>query len=70
MICLTLRAVHLEAAHDLSAESLLNCLFRFIAQRDKPDLIESDYGTIFVKTNNHLQEQIKFRSPKVEESMS
>ena len=59
MTCLTTREVHLEVEQDLSAEAMLNCLFRFIARKDHSDLIISDNRKNFMGTNNHLKEQMK-----------
>ena len=45
--CLTIRAVHLEIAMDLSAKEFLNCLRRFIARRGLPEKITSDNAPSF-----------------------
>ena len=70
MTFLTTRAVHFEVVQDFSTKSKLNCLFRFIARRGKPDLINSDNGRKFVGKNNHLQEKTELWLPKTEESMA
>ena len=49
MTCLTRRAVHIEVVHGLSTESRLNAMFRFIAQRDKLDLMVSNNGKILLE---------------------
>ena len=59
MTCLTVRAVRLEVEQDLSAEAMLNCLFRFIARKNHCNLIISDNRKNFMGTNNHLKEQMK-----------
>ena len=45
--CLKTRAIHLELARDLSTDSFINVLHRFIARRGPPRLILSDNGTNF-----------------------
>lgn len=47
-ICFTVKAVHLELVTDLTKESYLAALNRFIARRGKPSHIYSDNGTNFV----------------------
>ncbi|XP_072379426.1 uncharacterized protein [Diabrotica undecimpunctata] len=51
---LATKAVHLEAVSDLTTDSSLACLKRFIARRGIPSIIDSDNGTNFVGANNHL----------------
>ena len=57
--CLTMRAVHLEISHSLTADSFLNSLRRFIARRGKPAEIFSDNGTNFVGANRVLRESLQ-----------
>ena len=45
--CMTIRAIHLEIAYDLSANQFINCLRRFIAIYGCPTNITSDNGTNF-----------------------
>ena len=45
--CFVVRAVHLEICEDLSTESFLLALRRFIARRGQPKQIHSDNGTNF-----------------------
>lgn len=54
--CLTIRAVHLELVHSLSADSAIMALRRFFARRGIPDTIFSDNGTAFVGANRILKE--------------
>ena len=46
--CLTMRAVHLEIAADLSTDAFILALNRFISTRGKVNIIRSDNGTNFV----------------------
>ncbi|KXJ74441.1 hypothetical protein RP20_CCG013663 [Aedes albopictus] len=57
--CLTIRAVHLEIAHSLSADSCIMALRTFMARRGVPIQIYSDRGTNFVATNKELRESLK-----------
>ena len=45
--CCVTRAVHLEVVTDLSSQSFLKCLTRFISRRGLPSRIVSDNGTTF-----------------------
>ena len=45
--CLRYRAVHIEIANDLSTESFINAVLRFVARRGPPSVIYSDNGTNF-----------------------
>ncbi|XP_053699113.1 uncharacterized protein LOC128746088 [Sabethes cyaneus] len=57
--CLTIRAVHVEVAHDLSTESCIDAIRRFVCRRGAPLEIHSDNGRNFCGANNVLREQIK-----------
>jgi len=57
--CLTTRAVHLEVAGDMSTDSFLLTLRRFIARRGKPQTIYSDNGTNFVGAEVELKKALK-----------
>lgn len=46
--CLTVRAVHMEVAKDLSSDATILCLSNFIHRRGVPVRIRSDRGTNFV----------------------
>ncbi|KAF6202361.1 hypothetical protein GE061_004760 [Apolygus lucorum] len=54
-VCLATKAVHLEAVLDLSTDSFMQCLERFMARRGVPAVIWSDNGTNFVGANNLLR---------------
>ncbi|XP_062533722.1 uncharacterized protein LOC134202737 [Armigeres subalbatus] len=47
--CLTIRAVHIEVAHNLTTDSCVKCIRRFICRRGAPAEIYSDNGTNFVE---------------------
>ena len=67
---MTVKAVHLELVSDLSAESFIACLRRFVARRGKPSSIRSDHGTNFVGANRVLKELYAFLlSKKTEEAI-
>ena len=57
--CLTVRAVHLELANDLSTDSFILASRRFCARRGNPKLFWTDNGTNFIGANNELKEAIK-----------
>ena len=57
--CLAMRAVHIEVAHSLDAESFLNAFSRFTARRGLPKAIYSDNGTNFVAGNRILKEEFE-----------
>ena len=70
-VSLTVKAVHLEAVSDLTAEAFVACLRRFVARRGKPESIWSDHGTNFVGANNILKDLYTFlRQPSTEESVT
>ena len=56
--CLSMRAVHIEIANFLTADSFINALCRFIARKGKPDHIYSDNGSNFVGANRILRESL------------
>lgn len=54
--CMTTRAVHLEVAHSLSAESCIMCVRMFCARRDVvPVEMRSDCGTNFIATAKEMR---------------
>ena len=57
--CLTMRAVHIEIANSLTADSFINALRRFTARRGKPNCIFSDNGTNFVGAGRILRESLE-----------
>ncbi|CAK1600575.1 unnamed protein product [Parnassius mnemosyne] len=59
-VCLSTKAVHLEAVSALTTEAFLAALQRFISRRGTPVLIRSDCGTNYVGSRNHLIEVQNF----------
>ena len=45
--CLTIRAVHIEVAHDLTSDSFIEAFTRFVSRRGAPIEVFSDNGTNF-----------------------
>ncbi|XP_053692417.1 uncharacterized protein LOC128740870 [Sabethes cyaneus] len=60
--CMTVRAIHLEVVHNLSTESFVMAVRRFIARRGAPAEFFSDNGTCFGGANKQLQNEIQSRS--------
>ena len=54
--CLTTRGIHIEIAHSLDTDSMLNALRRFICIRGCLEQLRSDRGTNFVRANKELNE--------------
>ena len=62
-ICLSSKAIHMELVGDLTTQSFLGALTRFISRRGKPSEMWSDNGTNLAGTRNELkrlQEEAKF----------
>lgn len=57
--CLTLRAVHIEVADSLDADSCINAIRRFICRRGQVTIMRSDNGTNFVAAERELREAIQ-----------
>ena len=57
--CLTTRAVHIEIAHSLDTDSMINALRRFISVRGYPEQIRSDQGSNFTRADKELKEAIE-----------
>ncbi|XP_062714353.1 uncharacterized protein LOC134291085 [Aedes albopictus] len=57
--CLVVRAIHLEIAFDLSTDSCIMAIKRFVRKRGSPLEIFSDNGTNFVGASRQLKEQIQ-----------
>ena len=55
-ICLTTKAVHVELVMDLSTDSFVAALKRFVSRRGRPAVIMTDNGTNFVSARRQLEE--------------
>lgn len=55
--CLVCRAIHLEVAQSLSAESCIAAIRRFVARRGLPQYILSDNGTNFIGARKQLRKR-------------
>ncbi|UYV64450.1 hypothetical protein LAZ67_3000767, partial [Cordylochernes scorpioides] len=58
-VCFTTKAIHLEVSSDLTAETFLAALKRFISRRGRPTDIYSDNATNFKGASNILKERWK-----------
>lgn len=54
-ICFVVKAIHLEIALDMTSQSFIACLKRFIYRRGKPHTLWSDNGSNFVGAKNELK---------------
>ena len=61
--CLSTRALHLKIAGDLSTDSFILSLRRFLARRGTVKVIRSDNGTNFVGASTVLKQSIKALDP-------
>lgn len=57
--CMTSRAVHLEMACSLTADSCINAIRRFLCRRGQAQHIRSDNGTNLVGAERELREALK-----------
>lgn len=55
-VCMVVKAIHIETVSDLSTETFLGALKRFIARRGKPIAIYCDNATNFKGAKNELNE--------------
>ncbi|XP_031333913.1 uncharacterized protein LOC116163925 [Photinus pyralis] len=69
-VCLCTKAIHLDVVSDLSSETFLNCLKRFISRRGKPLNMFSDNGTNFVGANKILKEFLQSISTSIINTMA
>ena len=64
--CLAMRAVHIEVAHSLNTDSMINALRRFVSLRGYPERIRSDCGTNFTAAEKELNASIaKWNQEKI-----
>ena len=57
--CMTVRAVHLEVLHSLSADSFISALRRFVSRRINVAHLHSDNGSNFTGADRILRESIR-----------
>jgi len=57
--CLNSRAVHIEVCNDLSTDSFILALRRFMGRRGNVRIMRSDNGTDFVGAKNELDKSLK-----------
>ena len=57
--CLTMRALHIEIFHLLSAGSMINAIRRFISVQGCPKEIPSDNGTNFARADKELRNAVE-----------
>lgn len=72
-VCFATKALHLEPVTDLTTESFISTLRRFIARREKPTHIYSDNGSNYVGASSKLRELgtfLKQHSSKITDSAS
>lgn len=67
-VCFVTKAVHIELVGDLTKESFLNCLKRFIARRGLCKVLYSDNGTNFIGSSNDLKRVILWVRENVEDT--
>lgn len=53
--CLSMRAIHIETLNDMTSDSFINALRRFISIRGPMQLLRCDRGTNFVGASNELE---------------
>ncbi|XP_059224007.1 uncharacterized protein LOC131997304 [Stomoxys calcitrans] len=58
-VCLSTRAVHLEACSELTTEAFLSTFNRFVGRRGFPNKMFSDNGTNFVGASRSLAKEFK-----------
>lgn len=65
-MCMTTRAIHLEAVSSLNVETFLMALSRFVDERGAPEIIRCDNGTNFVGANNELRRLVELNRGEVQ----
>lgn len=61
-ICMTTKAIHLEAVTELTSEAFIATFRRFVSRRGKPKRVYSDNGTNFVGANKEIKQLNEFLS--------
>ena len=56
--CMSVRAVHMEVARDMTAEQFLHCFRRFTSRRGTPQMMYSDNAPHFKLVNKTLEQAI------------
>ena len=56
--CLTVRPIHVEVAHSLNTDTMINALRRFINLQGYPKEIGSDCGSNFTKADKELKDAV------------
>ncbi|XP_059222203.1 uncharacterized protein LOC131996641 [Stomoxys calcitrans] len=69
-VCLSTRAIHLEACSDLSTEAFLSTFNRFVGRRGFPKKVFSDNGTNFIGASRSLLREYKEFLRKAEKSVA
>ncbi|XP_059223988.1 uncharacterized protein LOC131997292 [Stomoxys calcitrans] len=69
-VCLSTRAIHLEACSDLSTEAFLSTFNRFVGRRGFPNKMFSDNGTNFVGASRSIAQEFKNFLKTVHKSVS
>ena len=68
--CMVTRAVHIEVAHYMTADSFLMAFHRFVARREKPSVVYSDKGSNFTAAEKELREEVEaINTERVEQDM-
>ena len=62
--CLTTQAVHIEIAHYLDTDSMINALRRFISIHGSPTEIKSDRVTNFVSAKQGTEQRHRTMEPE------
>ena len=60
-MCATTRGVHLEIMTDLTTETFLLVLRRFVSQKSLPQIIVSDNGSTYLSAAEELKELLSSR---------
>ncbi|XP_055906585.1 uncharacterized protein LOC129941857 [Eupeodes corollae] len=68
--CLTVRAIHLELATDLSTDACILCIRNFVNRRGIPKRIRSDNGTNFIDAKKELLTADVFDSNAIKAELS